>query len=109
LEAAPPPVDAARRVERPPHVEPRTRPRPRPTPPAPPPAATAAPGFYIVDSRPYARIYIDGKDHGETPLFRVPLSPGRHAVRAELPDGRKKQFTIEIKPGKDLSSGRLHW
>ncbi len=67
------------------------------------------PGFYIVDSRPYARIFIDGKDHGETPLFRVPLAPGRHTVRAVLADGRSQQFTIDVRSGKDLSSGRLSW
>jgi hypothetical protein len=74
-----------------------------------PPAQDTSPGYYLVDSQPYARIFIDGKDHGETPLFRVPLAPGKHQVRAVLGDGRKKQFTIDIKSGKDLSSGRLKW
>jgi serine/threonine-protein kinase len=74
-----------------------------------PATAAGPPGYYLVDSQPYARIYIDGKDQGETPLFRVPLSPGKHQVKAVLGDGRKKQFTIDIKSGKDLSSGRLRW
>ncbi|HUQ02237.1 MAG TPA: serine/threonine-protein kinase [Kofleriaceae bacterium] len=74
-----------------------------------PPVQDTTPGYYLVDSTPYARIFIDGKDHGETPLFRVALSPGKHQVKAVLGDGRKKQFTIDIKSGKDLSSGRLKW
>jgi serine/threonine-protein kinase len=74
-----------------------------------PPAADGPPGYYLVDSQPYARIFIDGKDYGETPLFRVPLAPGKHQVKAVLGDGRKKQFAIEIRSGKDLSSGRLKW
>ena len=86
--------------------EPRAPVKPRPEPA---PVAAADPGYYLVDSRPYARIYVDGKDHGETPLFRVPLPPGRHTVRAVLPDGRKQQFVIEIRSGQDLSSGRLRW
>ncbi|NJR42646.1 MAG: enoyl-CoA hydratase/isomerase family protein [Akkermansiaceae bacterium] len=45
-------------------------------------------------------MFIDGKDHGETPLFRVALTPGKHQVKAVLGDGRKKQFTIDIKSGK---------
>src|SRR5690606_30092880 len=94
-------------------AEPEVRRPSKPTRPAakkPEPRAEAGPpGYYLVDSRPYARIYIDGKDHGETPLFRVPLAPGKHQVKAVLPDGRKKQFTIDIKSGKDLSSGRLKW
>ncbi len=86
----------------------------RPQGPATPRAAPASsdandPGFYLVDSRRYAHIYIDGKDYGETPLFRVPLAPGSHTVRAVLPDGRKQQLSIEIEAGKDLSSGRLRW
>jgi hypothetical protein len=72
-------------------------------------AAPGPPGYYLVDSKPYARIFIDGKNQGETPLFRVPLAPGKHQVKAVLADGRKKQFTIDIKSGKDLSSGRLKW
>jgi hypothetical protein len=108
-------MDGETVAEREPEPEPEVR-RPSKTtrPPAKkqvtePPAEDGPPGYYLVDSQPYARIFIDGKDYGETPLFRVPLAPGKHQVKAVLGDGRKKQFAIEIRSGKDLSSGRLKW
>lgn len=72
-------------------------------------AAVAKPGFYSVDSRPYATISIDGVTLGETPLFRVPLAPGTHRVRARRQDGTTKAFSITIVAGKEVSSGRLKW
>jgi hypothetical protein len=41
-----------------------------------------------VNARPWAHIAIDGRDQGDTPLGNVPLSPGLHRFRAELPGGR---------------------
>lgn len=74
-----------------------------------PAPAVAKPGFYSVDSRPYATISIDGVTLGETPLFRVPLAPGTHRVRARRQDGTTKAFSITIVAGKEVSSGRLKW
>ncbi|HEY5923968.1 MAG TPA: protein kinase [Kofleriaceae bacterium] len=76
---------------------------------APAEAVVAEPGFYSVDSKPYATIYIDGKSYGETPLFKVSLAPGKHRVRAVRADGKSKQLTITIAPGKLFSSGTLGW
>lgn len=72
-------------------------------------AAPAKPGLYSVDSRPYATISIDGVVLGETPLYRVPLAPGSHQVRAVRQDGATKTFSITIAAGKEVSSGRLKW
>jgi eukaryotic-like serine/threonine-protein kinase len=74
-----------------------------------PERAAATPGHYSVDSRPYATISIDGVVLGETPLYRVPLAPGSHQVRAVRQDGTTKTFSITITAGKEVSSGRLKW
>jgi hypothetical protein len=67
------------------------------------------PGFYSVDSKPYATIYIDGTSHGDTPLFRISLPPGKHTVKAVRADGTTKTFTITIESGTIKSSGQLRW
>jgi serine/threonine-protein kinase len=91
-------------------VEPtRKRPRRKRATIAKPEAVAAEPGQYSVDSKPYATIYIDGKSYGDTPLFRVPLAPGRHRIRAVRADGRVRKLTITIEPGKLVSSGTLAW
>ncbi len=71
--------------------------------------ASAKPGFYTVDSHPYATIYVDGKRKDQTPLFRIELPAGKHVVRAVLADGRQRRFKIVVKPGAEVSSGTLTW
>ena len=41
-----------------------------------------------LNARPWARIEIDGRDVGVTPLADLAVSPGLHRFRAHLPDGR---------------------
>ena len=72
-------------------------------------AGVAEPGFYSVDSRPYATIYIDDKAYGETPLFKLQLPAGKHKVRAVTADGKSQRLSITIAPGKVFSSGTLTW
>jgi hypothetical protein len=86
-------------------------------PPADKHAATTAaakpsgpPGFITIDSEPvYATIYIDGKSYGETPLFKVSLSPGRHNVRAVAPSGASRDLRITIESGKTAPASRIQW
>jgi len=78
------------------------------------PAAAARPGgppgFITIDSSPvYATIYIDGKNHGETPLVRIELSPGRHVVHAVAPSGATRDVRIVIEPGKVAPASRIVW
>ena len=73
------------------------------------PAVAEEPGQYSVDAKPYATIFIDGKSYGETPLFKVPLAPGKHRVRAVREDGEVRRYTVTIEPGKLTSSGTLAW
>jgi serine/threonine-protein kinase len=76
---------------------------------APVDAGVAEPGFYSVDSKPYATIFIDDKSYGETPIFKLQLPPGKHRVRAVRADGKSQRLTITIQPGKLVSSGTLRW
>jgi len=104
IELEPEPTDAG--------VEPPGTPRPsrkRPSSSEPDKADKAELGLYSVDSNPYATIFIDARSYGVTPLFKVPLAPGRHRVRAVRGDGRSKRVTITIEPGKLVSSGTLRW
>ena len=88
---------ASRRpLERAPQLEPAPAPRPEPG------AGSAyLPGGMIsvsINATPWATIEVDGRGLGETPLARVPLSPGLHHFRAMLPDGRVHEQLIEISP-----------
>ena len=53
--------------------------------------------------------YLDGRRLGDTPLFRQPVSAGRHRVRAVRADGAARTFTITIAPAKELSYGQIAW
>jgi serine/threonine-protein kinase len=108
--ATPPPP--TQRVGTPPPARPAATPPPptRPaatTPPTrpaatPPPAASNAPGLLTVQSRPAARVIIDGQDTGRfTPLINVPVVPGRHRITLVNPEfNLNKEYVIEIESGK---------
>jgi len=101
------PIDAATV----PRIVPDTRP-PKPAKPKPTPTVIARgpPGFITIDSVPgYAVIYIDNKHYGETPLVRISLAPGTHAVRAVSPSGSSRSLSITIQPGKVAPTRRIQW
>jgi len=91
---------------------PRRQPRPVSAPPAatrPPPAATeqpprpGGPGILLVASRPWARVWIDGRDTGRnTPIAAsapLRLSPGRHTVTLFVKDQRF-DFPVLVEAGE---------
>jgi hypothetical protein len=49
-----------------------------------------------VNAKPWAHIAIDGSDTGDTPLGNLPIAPGLHRFRAELPDGRVIERVVLI-------------
>jgi type II secretory pathway predicted ATPase ExeA len=64
-----------------------------------PTPAGAAPSDALpvnINASPWARIEIDGVDVGETPLAGIWLRPGPHTFRAQLPDGRLVERTVEV-------------
>ncbi len=54
-----------------------------------------------LNARPWARIEIDGRDVGITPLADLPLSPGLHRFRAHLPDGRVLERAVHVDEYRD--------
>ncbi len=109
-------VDDKSTVDDEPVAPSRPRPARRPRPktaevhkPAPVDAGVAEPGFYSVDSKPYATIYVDDKSVGDTPIFKLQLSSGKHRVGAVRAYGKSKRLSITIQPGKVTSSGTLTW
>jgi serine/threonine-protein kinase len=80
-----------------------------PTPAPPPPPRRAAPGWYSIDSTPFATIAIDDKPAGVTPLVHKPLAAGRHRVHAVLADGRTKDAVIVVPAGKLAAPLVLSW
>jgi len=49
-----------------------------------------------INADPWAMIWIDGLEAGETPLGDVLIPPGTHRFRARLPDGRVVEQSVEI-------------
>lgn len=66
-------------------------------------AVLKKPGFLSIDSRPWTRVYIDGKARGPTPIARMELGAGTHTVRMRNPaQGIDKTFKVKIRPGKTV-------
>jgi eukaryotic-like serine/threonine-protein kinase len=68
-------------------------------------------GYFSINADEPTVIFIDDKRIGDTPLTRLPLSPGPHKVKAVGP-GKKpkvKKFDITIFGGKDTDWGTIDW
>ena len=97
---------------------PTPSPEPTPTPPFPTPEpAIAAPpavvqptpsptpvadGALLVVVRPWADVSVDGVPRGQTPLGRIPLPPGPHAVLLTHPDYQPYPRRVTVRPGETL-------
>jgi serine/threonine protein kinase len=86
--------------------EPIGTPTPVPT-PTPAPTTTPAPpaeadGALLLVVRPWADVSVDGVPRGETPLARIALRPGPHAVLLTHPDYRPYPRRVTIRPGETL-------
>jgi type II secretory pathway predicted ATPase ExeA len=79
-------------------VAPAAAPPPATTPPVPVPApsGTAPPVSVHINAVPWARISVDGRELGVTPLGNVPLEPGMHRFRAVWPDGRSLERDVHV-------------
>jgi hypothetical protein len=81
-------------------------PRAAPAPPRPAPPATQKPAVYTgsmyVDSRPRgARVLVNGKAVGTTPLRLTDLPVGSHVVRLELEDHRVWSTSARVQAGQE--------
>jgi hypothetical protein len=62
------------------------------------PAVSAEPPQVLVNlnARPWARVAVDGRELGVTPLGNVPIVPGLHRFRAEMADGSVVEREVHI-------------
>jgi hypothetical protein len=65
--------------------------------PSPPPVAA---GALLVVVRPWADISVDGVPRGQTPLGRIPVPAGPHAVLLTHPDYQPYPRRVTIRPGE---------
>ncbi len=67
-------------------------------------ATANAPGYLLPYSQPWARVWIDGKDTGQTtpvaPRNHFGLAPGRHLVTFVVA-GKRYDFPVAIEAGKE--------
>jgi len=61
-------------------------------------------GTLALNSIPWAKIYVDGRDlKRTTPALNIKLSPGIHVVRLQNPDhGYSATFKVRIRPGRTV-------
>lgn len=64
-------------------------------------------GLRII-AEPWARVYLDGKDKGETPMGIIYLPPGLHELKLLNPEFPPYQETLELKPG-EIIERRIKW
>jgi hypothetical protein len=66
-----------------------------------PPAGTAAPGSLAVESRPAgARVFVDGRVSGTTPLVLPRVAAGSHVVRVERDGYRRWSSKVLVASGR---------
>ncbi|HEX7792698.1 MAG TPA: serine/threonine-protein kinase, partial [Vicinamibacterales bacterium] len=66
-------------------------------------------GFFSITANGKTQIYIDNNKIGETPLTRLPVLPGAHAVKAIGPRGKIKMLKVTIYGGQDTDEGTITW
>jgi serine/threonine-protein kinase len=100
-EATPPPPDPAPAEEQPPSRQPdKTGSKPAPT-----RSATVRPvgkGTLAIRVRPFATVFINGKNRGQTPILPVELPAGTYSLRFVNEELKKNVTqTVELKAGEN--------
>jgi serine/threonine-protein kinase len=84
-----------------PTATPRPQAAPSPTPPVTPaPARVTGTGLLQIGVRPWARVIVDGREVGTTPLDRIPLPAGRHVVGLRHPAYEAVEKEVLITAGE---------
>jgi hypothetical protein len=85
-----------------PRREPPPAPKPVPPPRPEPPPQPRGTGTLLINSNPWTRITIDGRDTGlTTPQRSIPLPAGRHTITLRNPKFRINiSFSVTIQPNK---------
>ncbi len=58
---------------------------------------------------PWAKVRVDGREVGQTPIKGLKLAPGRHRVELYNDQGRRERLTVTIKPGKRAAPIKREW
>jgi len=67
-----------------------------------PPRNKPAKGILPVNSVPWGRLIVDGRDTGKwTPMPRLELEEGVHTITIRFDDGTEKTRRVEVKAGKE--------
>jgi hypothetical protein len=64
-------------------------------------------GVLNVQATPPGRVFVDGVDHGTTPL-ELRVKPGEYEIRLERDDGKKRTVMRRVEDGKTTVL-RVYW
>ena len=82
-------------------AEPAAAPEPEPEPEPAPAVAGGAAGTLRVQTRPWSKVFVDGRMVGNTPLMGVEISAGRHTLTFVNDDfGIRKSVKVDVQPGQ---------
>jgi eukaryotic-like serine/threonine-protein kinase len=84
-------------------AQPTRRPGPaKPRLVTPPAAPQVAQGFITVNANPYGKLYIDNVEIGDTPVFKSPVTPGRHTIRVLREGYKPANETVNVDAGNTI-------
>ena len=92
-ERPPPPRETAASPSEPPATSPAA--------PSPATILPPSPGRLALAVEPWARVQIDGRDVGTTPLQSVPLPAGEHVLTLTNPDFPPHTVRVQVEPGRE--------
>ena len=72
-------------------------------------AAQPTSGFFSIDAKPYAEIFVDGAPFGQTPLVHKSLPAGKHHIKAVRADGATKTYDVTVPANAAASAIHVAW
>ncbi|MDD9971724.1 MAG: PEGA domain-containing protein [Myxococcales bacterium] len=67
------------------------------------PSTARTSGSLRINSRPWSKVFVDGRQVGNTPLWEFKVAPGVHTVRLVNPDfGLSKTFKVRVSAGQTV-------
>ncbi|MEP6866256.1 MAG: serine/threonine-protein kinase [Deltaproteobacteria bacterium] len=72
-------------------------------------AAQPSSGFFSIDAKPYADIFVDGSPFGQTPLVHKSLPAGKHHLKAVRADGATKTYDVTIPANGTAAAIHVAW
>ena len=72
-------------------------------------AVQPASGFFSIDAKPYADIFVDGAAFGQTPLVHKSLPAGKHHIKAVRADGATKTYDVTVSANAAAPAIHVAW